>query len=165
MRCSIELWFHFALNCFRELIRGTSPLRIFRDDILSRELYSGHVTPGGKLNVTAFTASPKNGFGLSVNRCDKAPHRLFVELGLASAQRRSTPDRKASFKGFAHLAAGDLLKIDSKEFTLVAKAELTRTNPFHANIAVPQDKDKSFYLLVASEILDRVQPVTCLHKP
>lgn len=122
-------------------------------DTLARELYGSHVNASGRIFAGAFRASPKNNFGLSVNRWCKAPAKLFNALGLEAAKRRS-----GSFKGFALFHVSDLEKAKLENIKLIAMGKPTWHNPFHADIPVPPDREDDFYLLVQSEFIEHVKP-------
>ena len=129
-------------------------------DVLARQLFSGHVRPNGKIELSAFIASASNGFGISLDRWSKAPERLFKALGMKAAKRRSQ-----NFKGFALFDALGLKSIHVKdESEIRALGVPTRRNPFHADIQLPPDREKSFYLLVATGLRDKTKPQALLYK-
>jgi hypothetical protein len=159
--CSIELWFRFAYYTFAALCRGGSPLTIRDRDILARQLFSGSVKQSGKIEVGAFIASASSGFGISLDRWSKAPERLFKALGREAGKKR----RPQNFKGFALFDAADLKSVHVKnEQSIYAVGVPTKGNPFHANISLPPDRGKSFYMLVAIEILNKTKPQALLYK-
>ena len=111
----------------------------------------------GKLQPVAFQGSVKNSFGISVSRWSNSRKRAFTALALASAKRRGPT---IGFKGFAILSNQALKQVRIPDTpALMANAEPTRPNPFHANIPLLRDREKSYYLLVATEIIEKVAPV------
>jgi hypothetical protein len=131
--------------------------------VLARELYSGHVNSSGKLQPGAFKPVRANKFGLSVSRWTAARGSLFVELGQeAAAKRAARSGAKITLKGFAHFTVEALLEASTPEIEMKAKSVITRTNPFHADIAFPPDREDDYYLDVQTLIFEKVQPITCL---
>jgi len=158
--CSIDLWFRFAYYSIWALGRGQWPLTIRDGDILGRQLFSGHVRPNGKIEVSAFVASASNAFSISLDRWSKAPERLFKTLAVGAARAR-----RQNFKGFALFDAGDLkLVCIRNEPPIQALGVPTKRNPFHADIRLPPDRDRSFYLLVATELRAKTKPKPLLYK-
>lgn len=159
--CSIELWLRFIWYSIHTLCVGKSPLTIGDGDILARQLFSGHVRPSGKVEVSAFIASASNGFGISLDRWSKAPERLFKALAIAAATAR----RSQTFKGFALFDAASLKSIHiTGEPSIRASAVPTKKNPFHADIQLALHRDKSFYLFVATELRNKTKPQAIFYK-
>jgi hypothetical protein len=122
-------------------------------DVIARQLFSGHVKPSGKIEVTAFVASASNGYGISLDRWSKAPERLFKTLAQKAAKRRTQ-----NFKGFALFDAATLKSVRVKDLGEIrATSALTKRNPFHADILIPPNRDRSFYLQVAAEIREKAK--------
>lgn len=114
----------------------------------------------GKLEVGAFVASASNRFGISLDRWSKAPERLFKGLAQRAAKNRSQ-----TFKGFALFDAVTLKSIRVKDLQEIrAVAVPTKRNPLHANISLPPDREKSFYLLVVAELRDKTKAKPLLYK-
>lgn len=160
MLCSIELWLRFVWHARSLLIERRSPFTILDKDILGRQLFSGHVRPNGKIEVNAFVGVASNGFAISLDRWSKAPERLFKTLAHQAARRRSQ-----SLKGFALFEAASLRSIRVKELPQIcAVGAPTRRNPLHAEIFLPPDRERSFYLQVAAELRDKTKAKALLYK-
>jgi len=163
LRCSIELWLRFALHTLHSLVRFRLPTYIAPDDVIARELYSGHVSSSGRLSPGAFKPVPANGFSISVNRWTPARDKLFIEFGhRAAARRTARRGTTVTLKGFAYFTVEALRDASTPEIVLNAESDITRTNPFHANIPFPSDREEDYYLEVQTLILEKVQPITCL---
>lgn len=160
MLCSIELWLRFAYYSIWALCRGQWPLTIRDGDVLGRQLFSGHVRPNGKIEVNAFVASVSSAFGISLDRWSKAPEHLFKRLALEAAKAS-----RRNFKGFALFDATRLKSVRIKnEPDIRARGVPTKRNPFHGDIKLPSNRDRSFYLLVATELRDKTMPKALLYK-
>jgi len=154
--CSIELWLRFVVLAVQRLVRLRSPLTIYDGDVLARALFSGHVKKNGRtLRPNAFLINTKSEFGISVHRWSLAPSRLFTALGLAAARRRGI-----NFKGFAEFDAKSLAKAVLEDWQLQAVGAPMVQDAFHADILLPRDREEDFYLLVASEFVERIKPTT-----
>jgi hypothetical protein len=128
-------------------------LAIQPQDVLARELFSNHLKPSGKLELNAFLVSERNDYGISLNRWCKVPRRLYESLAL---QRRRGP---LKFKGFALFRATDLELVSTLDSDhLRAYGEPVRENPFHANVPVQRSREKSYYMQIASEMINKVKP-------
>ncbi len=157
LNCSFELWLRFIAYVFKALARLQSPLTIRDGDLLAKELFSGHVKKSGGLTPSAFLINGKSAFGISTDRWSKAPERLFVALGLASATRRKDGSK---FKGFARFDTASLKSIKLEDsWQMRALGVPTLRNPFHADIPLPVDKGDDYYLYVATELVARATPI------
>ena len=154
LRCSIELWLHFIAYSIREIARRRSPLSIQASDTVARELFNNHIKSNGKLELNAFLVSERSGYGISLHRWSKARRRLFVCLGLS----RNRPPLK--FRGFALFEANALSQVRTTPLRVAAAP--TAQNPFHANIGMPPGREKSYYMLIASEFVKQIKPRTDL---
>jgi len=161
LSCSIELWLRFLAYSIKTLWVRRSPLAVLDEEVLARQLYSGHVRKNGRLNPSAFIASARNGFGLSVDRWCKAPERLFLANALLAARRRQGGQK---FKGFARFDAASLKSIELGD-SLHPRAigAPTLRNPFHADIPLPPDKEEDYYLLIATEFINKANPQAVLY--
>lgn len=152
MICSIELWFRYLAFVIRCLSHGTSPFTIFGKEALGRALFSGHVkikASGAKLFPNAFLINSKSESGISVSRISLAPIRLFGLLGAKAAGRRSI-----KFYGFAEFNAEALSGITLDDgYKLLVEGAPTLENPFHADIPLPADRGKDYYVFVATEFI------------
>jgi len=118
------------------------------------------VRRNGRIEVSAFIATRSNGFGISLDRWSKAPERLFKLLGEKAAVTR----HPHNFKGFAVFDATRLKSICIEDLQQIrALCAPTKRNPFHADILLPSDRDPSFYLLVATELRDKLSPQPILY--
>lgn len=116
--------------------------------------------PNGKIEVGAFVASASNRFGISLDRWSQAPERLFKTLAQKVAKKRSQ-----NFKGFALFDAANLQSVRVKDLQEIRAVGVpTKRNPFHADILLPTDREKSFYLLVATELRDKTKPKALLYR-
>ncbi len=156
----IELWIRFLLFGLISIIRFRSPLAILNSEKLGRELFSGHVKNDGiTLRPNAFKINRKSENSISLDRISLAPLRLFTSLALAAAKRR-----KVNFKGFAEIAPDAFTRVQLEGNTVLSvKGDPTKSNPFHANVPLPPDRDDDFYLLIATELLQYAQ-VTRIYK-
>jgi hypothetical protein len=137
------------------------PLKVDNTEVLARQLFSSYVKKNGQLTPTAFIASEKSGYGISVHRWSLAPERLFKQLGFAAAARGRGGQR---FKGFATFPAASLATIKKDEFSsLKAIGVPTARDPFHADIPVSREAEDSYYLEIASEILEKAKPHVLLY--
>jgi hypothetical protein len=155
LRSSIELWVRFLWFAIQRLFVFRSPLVIADSDELARALFSGHVKKSGALRPNAFLINTKSEYGISVHRWTLAPVRFFRSLAMAAAMRR-----KVNFKGFAKFEAGILSSISPSEgATLKAYGVPTLDDPFHADIPLARDEGEDYYLLIATELSRKAQPV------
>lgn len=152
MTSFIELWLKFLLYGLRSLFSLRSPLTVLGEERLHRALFSGHVKNDGiTLNPNAFLINHKSEHGISVNRASLAPLRLFRKLAEISATAR-----RVNFKGFAEFQATALNSIKLQDsWRLGARGAPTSENPFHADIALPEKKEKDYYLLIAIELISK----------
>lgn len=136
----------------RCLLGGRSPSTIPGQEALGRALFSGHVkikASGAKLFPNAFLINSKSESGISVNRTSLAPIHLFGMLGAKSAKQRNV-----NFYGFAEFNAGVLSAITLDDgYELLAEGASTLSNPFHADIALPADRGKDYYVFIATELV------------
>jgi hypothetical protein len=147
---SIELWIRFLLFGLISIIHFRSPLTIQRSEKLGRELFSGHVKNDGiTLRPNAFKINRKSENSISLDRISLSPIRLFTSLALTVAKRR-----RVNFKGFAEIDPDAFTRVRLEgDIVLSVKGDPTRSNPFHANVPLPPDRDDDFYLFVATELL------------
>lgn len=156
--CSIELWFRYLAFLLRCALHLQSPLKIPELELLGRALFSGHVkikTSGAKIFPNAFLINLKSESGISVNRISLAPLRLFRAIGQKSAQARSLKQRRVdNFYGFAEFEGGVPSKIKLEDgFALLPIGVPSIVNPYHADIPLPPDRKKDYYLLIATEMV------------
>jgi hypothetical protein len=147
---SFELWLRFVYYCARTIARVRSPFAIAPTEILGRELFSGHVNNAGNvLKPNAFLINHKSEFGISLDRMSLAPRHLFAALGEKAAARRNV-----RFKGFCTIEPDAISKVQHDGTSVLrVRGEPTCPNPCHANVPLPRDRDKDFYLLMATELL------------
>ena len=159
MRWSIELWARFVWYAIGSLLNLRSPRTVVDSEFLAKALFSGHVKKDGvTLKPNAFLINAKSEYGISVHRWSLAPSRLFNALGVASALRRG---HGTKFYGFAQLLAGSLSAVVLDDgWRMKAIGVPTRRDPFHADIPLPPDREKDYYLFVATELLEKVKPKT-----
>ncbi|MBF8254724.1 MAG: hypothetical protein HW373_1419 [Deltaproteobacteria bacterium] len=158
MKCSIELWLLYLPFVFKCVIRLVSPSRIFELERLGRALFSGHVKKtltDPRILPNAFMVNRKSESGISTNRISLAPLRLFSELGdMSAAEKSARQGRVDNFYGFAAFDGGVPQRIKLEDgFALLPKGIPTRSNPFHADIRLPPDRKKDYYLFIATELV------------
>lgn len=93
--------------------------------------------------------------GISINRISLAPLLLFSKLAEKSAAKRSGREERAvNFYGFAAFDGGAPSKIKLEDgVALLPKGVPTGLNPFHADIRLPPDRKKDYYLFIATEMV------------
>ena len=150
--CSIELWLRYLAFLLKCAARLVSPVKISELEPLGRALFSGHVkikTSGPKISPNAFMINSKSESGISVNRTSHAPLRLFSILGQKSAAKRSV-----NFYGFASFSGGSPSRVKLEDgFKLSPRGVPTILNPVHADISLPPDRKKDYYMFIATEMV------------
>jgi hypothetical protein len=135
-----------------------SPFKIPEFERLGRALFSGHVkirATGPKIFLNAFMINPKSENGISVSRISRAPLRLFSALGQKSAAERSAKQgRVDNFYGFAAFDGGSPSRVELEDgFKLLPKGVPNSSNPFHADIRLPPDRKRDYYVFIATELV------------
>ena len=146
-----RLWFAFLQHCFRALFHSSSSLvSIVNSELLGREVFSEKLIRKSTNEVRPGLFMPKESDRrpLSVNRLNFADRILFLRLGGKHAR-----NRRLTFYGFAELTAQQARQVKSDEgWQMDVRATPKVTNPFHADLTIQEDKDKSYDLMIAEQI-------------
>jgi len=146
-----DIWWGFLRFSIGQLFTLSWPLRIADQDILIRGLFSGHVKKSdGSLRLNAFLLNHHKEKALSVSRLIRPYHEFFASLFLKDAARRNV-----HFYGVAQLAASCVRAVEMDGARcLKVNAAPTASNPFHANIYLPPDKNKDYYYDIARRLVE-----------
>ena len=126
--------------------------------MLYRTLFSGNYDPNKGIRLKAFILKDPSK-GISVNRLTYAPKKHIDYLSKTEAQHRTDEARKKGntgeikFYGYAAIEAQGIsgIKLNGTK-SLGTKATPKFKNPFHADITLPVDDGKDFYLDIADKL-------------
>ena len=110
------------------------PAKITDTENLGRELFS-RTHARNRIPWQAFEKGNGNK-GISVDRMDFADETTMARIGKRNAEKRRTPDRTPTFRGWAMLTAE---KAKRNDRTIEYSWE--EDNPYHSDIILPEDAD------------------------
>ncbi len=164
---SFSLWIYFFAFFFKQVSSKRRPLIIDDSEEIGRTLFSGNYDPKKEeIKVAAFMLKLEDvSKGMSVNRLTYAPRKQLGLLFEIDAQRRTAKAREKNsganekkFYGYASIKAVDIrsIVINGKK-SLHLDATLTLRNPFHADIWLPVDEEKSLYMSIADALQQKAK--------